>query len=67
MARIPLTSGAYQSRSIIAGAQRAVNLYPESNPDDSQAPVPVTTYPTPGLDELCQFPDYSVLRGAYRA
>ena len=66
MARVPLTSGAYQSRSLISGAQRCVNLYPESNPDDSQAPVPVTHYLTPGLTLLCNFPDSSVVRGVYR-
>lgn len=44
---IPLIGGAYEARSIIAEAQRCVNLYPEKNPSDS--PVPVTHYPTPGL------------------
>lgn len=67
MSRVPLVSGAYQSRSIIAGAQRCINLYPESNPDDSQAPVPVTHYPTPGLTALVQLPDAAVVRGLYRA
>jgi hypothetical protein len=45
--RVPLTQGFYKARSIIANAQREVNLYPEKNPDDS--PVPVTHYPTAGL------------------
>ena len=67
MTRVPLLSGAYQSRSIIAGAQRSVNLYPEENPEDSQAPVPTTTYPTPGLTFLKQLPDASAIRGLYRA
>lgn len=31
--RIPLISGAYSARSIIASAQRCVNLYAERNPD----------------------------------
>ena len=35
------------ARSIIADAQRCVNLYPENNPEDAE--VPVTHYPTPGL------------------
>ena len=48
MPRVPLVSGAYQSRSLIAGAQRCVNLYPESNQKNEQAPVPVTHYPTAG-------------------
>lgn len=45
--RIPLTSGAYQAKSIIANAQRSINLYAEANPQD--APTPFTYYPTPGL------------------
>lgn len=52
MARVPLTGGAYQARSIIAGAQREVNLYPEHNTSADQAPVQVTHYPTPGLKLL---------------
>lgn len=47
MSLIPLTGGAYQARSLIASAQRCINLYPEVNPKDS--PTPTTHYPTPGL------------------
>jgi hypothetical protein len=45
--RVPLLGGTYLARSIIANAQRCVNLYPEKNPQDAEAPV--THYPTPGL------------------
>ena len=45
--RVVLTSGAYAARSLIADAQRSINLYPENNPQDAAAPV--TQYPTPGL------------------
>ncbi len=45
--RVPLISGAYEARSIIANAQRCINLYQEKNQEDS--PVPVTHYLTPGL------------------
>lgn len=45
--KIPLITGAYATRSLIAAAQRCVNLYPEKNPEDS--PYPFTYYPTPGL------------------
>ena len=45
--RIPLKLGAYQAHSIIATAQRSINLYMENNPEDS--PFPSTHYPTPGL------------------
>lgn len=44
---VPLISGAYEARSLIANAQNCVNLYPERNTSD--APVPFTHYPTPGL------------------
>lgn len=66
MIRIPLLSGAYQSRSIIAGAQRCINLYPEKN-EDPQAPVPVTHFPTPGLIARGTPPAIGASRGFYRA
>jgi hypothetical protein len=47
---VNLLVGAYQSRSIIAEAQRCINLYPEKNPDDAEAPI--TCYVTPGLSPL---------------
>lgn len=49
--RLPLVQGAYTARSLTADAQRCVNLYPESNPQD--APFPTTHYGTPGLSRLC--------------
>lgn len=52
--RIPLTGGMYQARSVIASAQRCVNLYPEANPKD--APFPVTMQLTPGLTSLAPAP-----------
>lgn len=65
--KIPILGGAYEARSPIAGAQRCINLYPEINPPDSQAPFPVTHYPTPGLVQIGE-PD--IIRGwraGYRA
>lgn len=62
--RIPLTQGAYEARSIIASAQRAVNLYSEKNPSD--APVPFTHYQTPGLDLLISGTGFP-MRCSYRA
>lgn len=47
MPKVPLTEGAYTTRSVIAEAQRCVNLYGEKNPEDSS--FPFTYYPTPGL------------------
>jgi hypothetical protein len=48
--KVPLVTGAYQAKSLVAEAQRAVNLYGEKNPPDS--PFPFTWYPTPGLTLL---------------
>jgi hypothetical protein len=50
MAKIALSSGAYQARSVIASAQRCINLYLEANPQTSV--FPFTHYPTPGLTLL---------------
>jgi len=47
MAKVALSNGAYQARSVIASAQRCVNLYLEANPQTSV--FPFTHYPTPGL------------------
>jgi hypothetical protein len=47
MAKFPLVTGAYSAKSVVAEAQRCVNLYAEKNPPDS--PFPFAYYPTPGL------------------
>lgn len=65
--RIPLLGGAYQSRSLVAGAQRSVNLYAELNEPDGSPPVPVTHYPTPGLRPVSQAPIVGRHRATYRA
>lgn len=59
-----LTLGAYQSRSVIAANQRCVNLYPETNPSDSE--FPVTHLPAPGLKLISTAP-VSGFRGMYPA
>ena len=66
MPRVPLLGGAYQSRSVIASAQRCVNLYPELN-EDQQAPAPVTHFPTPGLTTKGTPPTPGVGRCVFRA
>lgn len=63
MARLPLLGGSYEAQSIIANAQRCINLYPEINQKD--APVPVTHYPTPGKTQLSA--GYGVGRGVFTA
>lgn len=50
MAKMPLTTGAYEARSLTVSAQRCVNLYMEKNPEESV--FPYTCYPTPGLTVL---------------
>ena len=47
--KIALTGGAYEARSVVASAQRCVNLYPEPVPQQQGEPMPVSHYPTPGL------------------
>ncbi|MDW9228633.1 phage stabilization family protein [Burkholderia cepacia] len=63
--RVPLTIGAYAAKSLIAEAQRCVNLYGEQNPQD--APVPFTYYPTPGLTLVSTPPVAAESRGIYTA
>lgn len=67
MARLPLTSGAYSADSIIASAQRCVNLYPEINPKEITAPVPITLYQRPGRRRLSDPPTAGPGRCAYRS
>lgn len=64
---VPLTSGAYQARSIIANAQRCANLFPELNPKETNPPVPVTHYQRPGKKLLSIPPKLGAGRGLYRA
>lgn len=52
--KLPLTTGAYEARSLIASAQRCVNCYPESNPNDSE--FATTHYPRSGLVKLSTAP-----------
>lgn len=65
MARIPLLGGAYRQASLIAGAQRAFNVYPEMNPERAQGPVQYTHYSRPGLTALGAPPTPGRGRGVY--
>lgn len=74
MVEVPLLAGAYSARSIIASAQRCVNLYPEVNQRESFLYLPqqigptlTTHYPTPGLRPLTQCPTIGEVRGLYRS
>lgn len=61
-----LTGGAYKNRSLIANAQRCVNLYLEKPTDSSQSPVPFTLYTRAGLRELVKAPMFGIGRGIYQ-
>lgn len=63
--RIPLLGGYYQAKSLIASAQRCLNLYPEINPKDAETPV--THYQAPGLDILATAALQKPWRTLYRA
>ena len=64
MPQLQLVQGAYEARSVIANAQRCVNLYPELNTKDAE--VPYTHYCTPGLVTLAQ-DRVAEVRGLYTA
>ena len=62
--RLSLIGGSDYRRSIIANAQRCINLFPELNRKDS--PVSMTLYQRPGLRPLAQGV-VAPVRGLYRA
>lgn len=64
MTRIPLVTGSYTARSVIASAQRCVNLYAERNPEDSETKL--CFYDAPGLTALGTAPG-AAARGLYWA
>lgn len=63
--RVPLLSASYSAPSLIASAQRCINLYPEANPPDS--PAPTTFYGTPGLLLWSTLPGTGPVRCLYKA
>jgi hypothetical protein len=72
--RIALTGGAYTARSLIASAQRQVNLMSEKKPAGSIIDLGhgaedtlATLYPTPGLRQLAIPPTPGPARGLYWA
>ena len=65
MARLELIGGAYSARSVIANAQRCLNLYPEKNRVDS--PTKFTFYQRPGLRKLSSPPNPGLGRSVLRA
>src|SRR5215472_6146598 len=66
MPKLALTGGSYQARSVIASAQRCLNLMPEPIPQQQGEPALFAHYPTPGLRLLSTLPQGPV-RGIRQA
>jgi hypothetical protein len=64
--KLPLNSGAYHNRSLDAGAQSCINLFPEENPAEATPESPFTHYPRPGLISLAKPPTQGRGRGLFR-
>ena len=56
MSRLQLSGGAYQAASVIASAQRALNLFAEPMPEIQGEPSRFAYYPTPGIRLLGTLP-----------
>lgn len=67
MSMIALTSGAYEAESLIANAQRCINLFPEVNPKETEPTFPTTHYVRPGLRPLGAPPAQGFGRCLYAA
>lgn len=63
--KVALRTGAYSAKSLVADAQRCVNLYAEKNPEDS--PFPYTYYQSPGLTLKVAAPSGTGWRGLFSA
>ena len=63
---VPLLGGAYQSRSVIASAQRSWCLYAEPMPAAQGEPARMADYPTPGTTRLTEI-DAGPVRGIRQA
>jgi len=60
--KIALTGGAYQARSVIASAQRCLNLVAEPMAQAQSEPTQFAYYPTPGLTTVLTLPQ-NIVRG----
>lgn len=65
--KISLTGSDTQSRSVLASAQRRLNMYAELTDPNQGEPGQITHYPTPGLTLLGSTPNGQPIRGLYRA
>lgn len=64
MPAVNLLGQPYAGKSLIASAQRSINLYAEIN--DKTAPVPITYYQFPGSELFATPTDVGASRGTYR-
>ncbi len=62
---IPLMGGAYQARSTIADYEICENLFPEINPQTTDAPTPVTNFQREGKRPLSDPPVLGPGRGLF--
>lgn len=72
MERLPILSGAYQTRPSLPGSQLCINMYPELNLNgsgqiDEQAPVPISHFMAPGLILRASPPAADAARCLYMA
>lgn len=65
MPRLLLQTASYSARSLLASAQRTINLYGEINPADALAPM--TFYSTPGRRLFSTVPGAGGMRGLFLA
>lgn len=65
MPRYTLSTGSYKTRSLIANAQRCINMFPESNIADS--PAPTTFYQRPGFVVWSTMPGTGPVRCLFEA
>lgn len=65
MPRVILQTSSYTARSLLASAQRCLNLYAELNPADALAPM--TFYSTPGRKLFSTVPGSGGVRGIFAA
>lgn len=66
MPRIALTGGAYTAASVVASAQRSLNLYAEPLPGAQGEPAQMAHYPTPGMWLWATMPE-GPIRGIWQA
>lgn len=64
MPAVNLLGQPYAGKSLIAGGQQAINLYAEAN--DKSAPVPISYYQFPGLEQIATPLNEGVARCTYR-